>query len=313
MSHTRICTLSLSVSMFALISLAGCQKASADPPAADEPTEATTAVQGDPGWSFDAPADWTVKRHDGRVYLFEANKEIVIAVEFKAGATLAMLEAQLRAESGDRSRGLKAVSRPRRVGGTLVMSLEKQEPWGQAVARLSAVAGNGGALVALGFAKPDGAHEMVTVVGAITASARFGGAGKATQAPPKSTPRTLVGHWTRWSGRGGRTSISRSSALTLCPDGTFRDSYQSSVSMRAPTGRPNGPRGGSYSDGKGAGRWTTSGGDQRGTITLRYSNGRTRNMSYQVLSGKRYCTRFGCDVAFGRKWHGREGVKNRCR
>jgi len=63
--------------------------------------------------------------------------------------------------------------------------------------------------------------------------------------------------------------------VTLCPDGTYRDSYEFSAS---------GSGWGGANSQRGAARWNAQGDKSRGVITVTYANGQTKRVSYQALS-----------------------------
>jgi len=65
--------------------------------------------------------------------------------------------------------------------------------------------------------------------------------------------------------------------VTLCPDGSYRDSYEFSAS--------GGGWGGANSQ-AGAARWTIQGDTQQGAITVVFPNGQTKTFAYRVVSKK---------------------------
>jgi len=80
---------------------------------------------------------------------------------------------------------------------------------------------------------------------------------------------------------------STESKLTLCPDGRFHDSSESSYSGTSTDGLGDQTLAwGAAGQNQGSGSWSIQGNLQQGTITVAYSGGKTRTIQYQAGSDR---------------------------
>lgn len=111
--------------------------------------------------------------------------------------------------------------------------------------------------------------------------------GKAAPAGPndEKLAQEMAGTWWGYSG-------STETKYGLCPGGTFTDFSESSYSgsMSDGGGNQTGAWGSAGSD-SGQGSWVIQGTINSGTISIRYNDGSTRSMQYELDSGKG-CYRF---------------------
>jgi hypothetical protein len=103
----------------------------------------------------------------------------------------------------------------------------------------------------------------------------------ASSAPSTQTDTGLLRYFAGeyYSYSGGSTiygGAGTERTVTLCPDGTYRDSYEFSASG---TGQWGGA-----SSRRGTARWSMQGDKNRGVITITYPNGQTKRISLQVVS-----------------------------
>lgn len=97
-----------------------------------------------------------------------------------------------------------------------------------------------------------------------------------TAAPATEIMNHFIGSWTT-------TTTNTQTWVTLRPDGTFSDQYESSYSGNFDN-QYGGNEGnwGAYNQQSASGRWSVSGTREQGNITIIYNNGEQRNVEYRV-------------------------------
>jgi hypothetical protein len=140
---------------------------------------------------------------------------------------------------------------------------------------------------------------------------RAGGAGQsappAAQAPAgkasgSTAQRFLTGHYWAYSGHStGSGSYSREQRAALCSDGTF---YMGSETGSSGT---SGTAGISNGD---SGRWTAQGNEMRGTVTLKFNDGRQEQIPYETSTNPKDRSGYGPAVIFDGTNYQRTGDGN---
>ncbi len=105
----------------------------------------------------------------------------------------------------------------------------------------------------------------------------------------------LVASWLHLRTRSGpvsRVKALRVRRITLCPDGSFRDSAHRGLAVDS---------------------WTCGGDARKGKLYLRYRGGKVVTFGFRVLRQRKFCGRMGCDVTLNRLWYGKQRLGERCR
>jgi hypothetical protein len=129
---------------------------------------------------------------------------------------------------------------------------------------------------------------------------RIGGAGKSGSPPVAQAPagkasgsaaqRFLTGHYWAFSGQStGSGSYSREQRAALCSDGTFF--------MGSETGSSGSSGTAGISSGD-SGRWSAQGNEMRGTVTLKFNDGRQEQIPYETSTNPKDRSGYGPAVIF---------------
>ena len=243
------------------------------------------------GWgiALDLPPSWKAAEREGAIIMGSTTEAGVILIRLARGATEAGLLEDYSQGLTEESLRLSPVSRAqpftagqhRALSGELAGVTSQNS---QVRARVVAVIGPfGDAVVFLGIATTEKYEQLKPRVDAVAASVRF----SKPRAPAVNTSVAGQYYYFYSSSVGG---YSREETLNLCSNGMFNRGGEMSASRPGDWG--------AASQGGSAGRWSATGNDAQGVITLNFSNGRVSQIRYQrsggdmVFDGNKYA-RFG--------------------
>jgi len=239
----------------------------------------------DLGIAFVPPPDWTGQAQEGTVLLTSSRYKGFILVQPHEYGSLEQMAAEASQGIVDESSGiwLMPTSTLQPVGSNgLSAEFAGMVQGVQARAfALGLLAPRGGGVTILATVEAASWSDAYpSAVRAIAGSLAF----TAPEAPAATAGRTDAGLMRYFSGEwyaysGGTTlygSAGTERTMTLCPDGTFRDSREFGASGTGEWGVA--------SAGSGQARWTIQGDRTRGVVVVAYPGGQTRRIPYQVVS-----------------------------
>jgi hypothetical protein len=257
----------------------------------------------DDGFALRAPKGFSVGEEGGRVFLRRGGE--TIAAQFHPDLRYAQMEAFCEQATRFAGAGFVRVGAPSRwkAAAGRALALDLSGPAALPVrARAVGIAGPRGALVLLGWAAAGegDSNPIAGLVDSVAASVRF--------FKPRAAKivKALLGTW--WTGGGSssgsagqnRSYRSHERRVALCPNGRFHDFSQSDVSVFI---KDHVGSGGGASASNAYGRWSARGTKTRGTVRLRYDDGRTLNVPYRLQ---------GDAGTFGGVSFGRDRTRNDC-
>jgi hypothetical protein len=231
------------------------------------------------GWSIRLAPGWDGREKDGVLFLGHRREAGLIVVEatserdpeaLRAGLAQDLMESGLMGQ-------VPALSRSRMPAGTgVAASFPVRSRDGKALmVRAAGVIGPRGAVAVLGTTTREHFETLASRVDAMARSVRF--------FRPKVAPgrRVVLGEWYAYSGVGSFTGGGggTESRMAFCPDGTFRDTSESSYYGSGSVGGTWGVAGSPQSS---AGRWRVEGGTQSGRIIITYPGDRESVITYQA-------------------------------
>ena len=241
----------------------------------------------DDGFSLRAPKGFAISEDGARV--FARGEGVTIAAQFHADLRYDAMETYCAGAAQLVGTGYGQAGAPSRwkapAGRAIAMDFTGP-PTLPIRSRAIGIAGKRGALVMLGWTSgQDGpsADELTRLVDSVASSVRF-------FKPKSASPnRRLVGTW--WTGGGkttrsvyskNRSHRSHERKVTLCPSGRFHDFSQSDVTLVL---KDHVDTGGGASSSNAYGRWSATGTGTRGTVVMRFDDGRRLRIPFQLQGG----------------------------